>query len=106
QGALRAPRRAQAHLASSDSRGNGEEGQRGRLPLSHPRLRLVGTLTLPPATHPRFCDLGFFFSPPGFRRMGLLSGRVTATRYRVAGRAPRAFGLEHLERLATHAIGK
>ena len=38
--------------------------------------------------------------------MGFLSGRVTCTRFRVAGRGPRAFGPEHLDRLAAHAIGK
>src|SRR5438552_3112946 len=38
--------------------------------------------------------------------MAFLSGRVTCTRFRVAGRAPRAFGPEHLERLAAHAVGK
>jgi hypothetical protein len=31
---------------------------------------------------------------------------VTATRYRVAGRAPKGFGPEHVEQLARHAIGK
>jgi hypothetical protein len=38
--------------------------------------------------------------------MGFLSGRVTCLRFRVAGRPPRLFGPEHLERLAAHAIGK
>jgi hypothetical protein len=38
--------------------------------------------------------------------MGFLSGRVNFSRYRVAGRAPKLFGPEHLERLAAHAIGK
>jgi hypothetical protein len=38
--------------------------------------------------------------------MGFLSGRVSFLRFKVAGRAPRMFGPEHLERLATHAIGK
>jgi hypothetical protein len=38
--------------------------------------------------------------------MAFLTGRVTATRYRVAGRSPRAFGPDHLDQLAAHAIGK
>jgi hypothetical protein len=38
--------------------------------------------------------------------MGFLSGRVNFIRYHVAGRAPKLFGPEHLERLAAHAIGK
>jgi len=38
--------------------------------------------------------------------VGFLTGRVTAARHRVAGRAPRTFGPEHLEKLAAHAIGK
>jgi hypothetical protein len=38
--------------------------------------------------------------------MGLLSGKATFARYRVAGRAPGGFGPEHLDRLARHAIGK
>ena len=38
--------------------------------------------------------------------MGFLSGRVSFLRFHVAGRAPRMFGPEHLERLAAHAIGK
>jgi hypothetical protein len=38
--------------------------------------------------------------------MGFFSGRVTCARFRVRGRAPRAFGPEHLEKLAAHAIGK
>jgi hypothetical protein len=38
--------------------------------------------------------------------MGFLTGRLTATRYRVAGRTPRGFGPDHLEQLAAHAIGK
>jgi hypothetical protein len=46
-----------------------------------------------------------FFAKEG-TAMGFLTGRVTCTRFRVAGRAPRAFGPEHLERLAEHAIGK
>jgi hypothetical protein len=38
--------------------------------------------------------------------MGFFTGRVTCTRFRVGGAAPRAFGPEHLERLAEHAIGR
>jgi hypothetical protein len=38
--------------------------------------------------------------------MGYLTGRVTAVRYRVSGRAPRTFGPEHVEKLADHKIGK
>jgi hypothetical protein len=38
--------------------------------------------------------------------MGFLSGRVSYVRFRVAGRAPRMFGPEHLESLAANAIGK
>jgi len=38
--------------------------------------------------------------------MGFFTGRVTCCRFRVNGRSPRAFGPEHLERLAAHAIGK
>jgi hypothetical protein len=38
--------------------------------------------------------------------MGFFSCRVTCARFRVRGRAPRAFGPEHLENLAAHAIGK
>jgi hypothetical protein len=38
--------------------------------------------------------------------MGFLSGRVNFIRYHVAGRAPKLFGPEHLERLAAHTIGK
>jgi hypothetical protein len=38
--------------------------------------------------------------------MGFFTGRVTCTRFRVAGRGPRSFGPEELERLAAHAIGK
>jgi hypothetical protein len=37
--------------------------------------------------------------------MGFFSGRVSFTRFRVKGRAPRQFGPEHLERLTGHAIG-
>src|SRR5947209_4853131 len=38
--------------------------------------------------------------------MGFFSGRVTCTRFRVAGRSPRSFGPDHLEQLAAHAVGK
>jgi len=38
--------------------------------------------------------------------MGFFTGRMTCCRYRVSGRSPRAFGPEHLERLAANAIGK
>ncbi len=38
--------------------------------------------------------------------MGFFTGRVTCTRFRVAGRAPRSFGPEQLERLTAHHIGK
>jgi hypothetical protein len=38
--------------------------------------------------------------------MGFLSGRVAFTRYRIAQRSKVNFGPEHLERLATHAIGR
>lgn len=38
--------------------------------------------------------------------MGFFSGRVACTRFRVSGRAPRAFGPEYLEPLAAHAVGK
>jgi hypothetical protein len=38
--------------------------------------------------------------------MGFFTGRVTYLRYHVDGLAPKAFGPEHLERLATHAVGK
>jgi hypothetical protein len=38
--------------------------------------------------------------------MGFFSGGVTFGRYRVAGRSPRIFKPEHLDRLAAHAIGK
>jgi len=38
--------------------------------------------------------------------MGFFSGRVTCARYKVAGKAPRLFGPEHLEKLAAFAIGK
>src|SRR4030088_815623 len=38
--------------------------------------------------------------------MGFFTGRVTCCRYRVSGRAPRAFGPEHLAHLEAFAIGK
>src|ERR1051326_9278870 len=38
--------------------------------------------------------------------MGVLSGRVSCLRYRVAGKALQSFGPEHLEQLAEHAIGR
>jgi hypothetical protein len=38
--------------------------------------------------------------------MSFFTGRVTCTRFRVAGRSPRSFGPDHLEQLAAHAIGK
>src|SRR5438552_10582618 len=38
--------------------------------------------------------------------MGFFSGRLTTLRFKIAGRGPRAFGPEHLEKLAEHAIGK
>ncbi|MCC6418719.1 MAG: hypothetical protein IT429_10830 [Gemmataceae bacterium] len=38
--------------------------------------------------------------------MGFFSGRVTCTRFAVAGRPPRSFGPEVLEQLTTHAVGK
>ncbi len=38
--------------------------------------------------------------------MGFFSGRVSFARYRVNGPSPGLFGPEHLERLASHAIGK
>jgi hypothetical protein len=38
--------------------------------------------------------------------MAFFDRRVTSCRYRVSGRGTRAFGPEHLERLAAHAIGK
>jgi hypothetical protein len=37
--------------------------------------------------------------------MGFLSGRLTALRFKVTSRGPRSFGLEHVEKLAAHAIG-
>ena len=38
--------------------------------------------------------------------MGFFSGRVTCTRFRVAGRSPGMFGPAHLEKLEARAIGK
>jgi hypothetical protein len=38
--------------------------------------------------------------------MGFFSGRVSCMRFRVGGKAPRAFGQEFLESLAANAIGK
>src|SRR5215467_8828365 len=38
--------------------------------------------------------------------MGFFSGRVTCARFRVAGKSPRSFGPEQLQRLSSHAIGK
>src|SRR5947209_11869075 len=38
--------------------------------------------------------------------MGFFTGRLTCTRFRVAGRAPRSFGPEHLEQLTANVIGK
>jgi hypothetical protein len=38
--------------------------------------------------------------------MGFFSGRITCTRFRIAGGAPRAFGPDHLAQLTDHAIGK
>ena len=38
--------------------------------------------------------------------MGFFTGRVTFLRFRVDGPAPALFGPEHLEKLASHAIGK
>jgi hypothetical protein len=38
--------------------------------------------------------------------MAFLSGRLTFARYRVAGASPGIFGVEHLDRLIEHAIGK
>jgi hypothetical protein len=38
--------------------------------------------------------------------MGFFSGRLTSLRFKVAGRGPRTFGPEQLEKLAAHAIGK
>jgi hypothetical protein len=38
--------------------------------------------------------------------MGFLSGRVSFVRFKVAGRPPKMFGPEHLDKLAANAIGK
>jgi hypothetical protein len=38
--------------------------------------------------------------------MGFFSGRLTCLRFKVAGRGPRTFGPEHLEKLAAHAVGQ
>jgi hypothetical protein len=38
--------------------------------------------------------------------MGFFTGRLTGTRFRVSGKPPRAFGPEHLEKLAANAIGR
>jgi hypothetical protein len=38
--------------------------------------------------------------------MGFFSGRLTSLRFKVSGRGSRTFGPEHLEKLASHAIGK
>ena len=38
--------------------------------------------------------------------MGFFSGRVTCTRFRVAGRSPRSFGPEQLEQLTAYAMGQ
>jgi hypothetical protein len=38
--------------------------------------------------------------------MGFFSGRLTATRFRVAKRPPRSFGPDHLDKLQVHAVGK
>jgi hypothetical protein len=38
--------------------------------------------------------------------MGFFTGRVSFTRYRVAGKAPRQFDPEHLEKLTANAIGR
>jgi recombination associated protein RdgC len=38
--------------------------------------------------------------------MGFFTGRITCTRFRVTGKAPRSFGPEQLDALAEHAIGK
>ena len=37
--------------------------------------------------------------------MGFFTGRLTSLRFKVAGKGPRTFGPEHLEKLAAHAIG-
>src|SRR5262249_53734441 len=38
--------------------------------------------------------------------MGFFAGRLTCLRFKVAGRGPRSFGPEHLEKLDDNAIGK
>ena len=38
--------------------------------------------------------------------MGFFSGRLTSLRFKVAGRGPREFGPDFLEKLSAHAIGK
>lgn len=38
--------------------------------------------------------------------MGFLTGRVQFVRFKVAGRGPKTFGPEHVEKLAAHAIGR
>ncbi len=38
--------------------------------------------------------------------MGFFSGRVSCARFHVAGRSPRSFGPDHLQKLADHAIGR
>jgi hypothetical protein len=38
--------------------------------------------------------------------MGFFSGRLTSLRFKVAGKGPRTFGPEHLDKLAANAIGK
>src|SRR5438477_9944733 len=38
--------------------------------------------------------------------MGFFSGRLTCQRFKVAGRGPRTFGQENLDKLAAHAMGK
>src|SRR5262249_70196 len=38
--------------------------------------------------------------------MGFFSGRLTSVRFKVAGRGPRSFGPDHLEKLEAHAVGK
>src|SRR5262245_33577199 len=44
----------------------------------------------------------------GFWRfaVGFFSGRLACLRFKVAGRGPRSFGPEHLDKLAAHAVGK
>src|SRR5262245_27304316 len=76
-----------------------------------------------PLLHPRLCQGRCLFrrrvsadllvsdgliAPPrkGESRMGFFTGRVTFLRYRVDGTAPKLFGPEHLDQLASRAIGK